>query len=413
MIKIINKNSNPVNTIIVFIHGFIGNEETWVKQDGSKALIESILESSEVKENFDFGLFLYQTKLLEFFPKLSRLNKSLFGKRKSVKTLPIESIAKILSTQIRYRFDEYENIVLVGHSMGGLVAKRFVLDDIAQNTTSKVKLYISLATPHSGSDLATFGRQIISNCQVEDLAPLSDNIQKLNSEWVQCTNLPKRFYIQGLSDDIVPEVSGIALDREKQQPIYSDDDHFSIIVPDNDEDVVVHAMVKELKEFLNKLNIEAIDNVEEFVDKGQYNNEVFVLKLLLADVHETLIDSSKVAFYSAEFTIRKLTALGVKVDKLMSLYAKVKELYALEFGELLSGKHKNPDALVTAVHKKILTEDKNYLSTLHKPLEALQKFGMLQQLASSDDKIWWAINNNAKDLEDFREKISKDEDGTK
>ena len=103
----------------------------------------------------------------------------------------------------------------------------------------------------------------------------------------------------------------------------------------------------------------------------------------------------------------------MKIEKLVSLYAKIKELYALEFGDLINGTHGSPDALVTAIHKRILTEDKNYLSTLHKPLEALQKFGMLQQLASSDDKIWWAINNNVKDLEEFREKISKDKDGTK
>tara|TARA_R110000764_G_scaffold1355_1_gene5354 strand:+ start:329 stop:6133 length:5805 start_codon:yes stop_codon:yes gene_type:complete len=303
MIKIINKNSNPVNTIIVFIHGFIGNEETWVKQDGSKALIKSLLESSEIKDNFDIGLFLYQTKLLEFFPKLS----SLFGKKKAVKTLPIESIGKILSTQIKYRCDEYENIILVGHSMGGLVAKRFVLDDIEQNTTSKVKLYISLATPHSGSDLATYGSQIISNYQVKDLAPLSDNIQKLNSEWVQCTNLPKRFYIQGLSDYIVPEVSGIALDREKQQPIYSDDDHFSIIVPDNEQDVVVYAIVKELKDFLANLNIEAIDNVEEFVDKGSYiNKSNYEPKMTQKTLDAILLDN---IYFSVGFPIEKWNEL--------------------------------------------------------------------------------------------------------
>jgi len=42
--------------------------------------------------------------------------------------------------------------------MGGLVAKRFILNDIKKNSTSKVKLYISLATPHSGSVLATYGK---------------------------------------------------------------------------------------------------------------------------------------------------------------------------------------------------------------------------------------------------------------
>ncbi len=44
IIKIINKNNNPVNTIIVFIHGFSGNKKSWLKQNGGKELIESILD---------------------------------------------------------------------------------------------------------------------------------------------------------------------------------------------------------------------------------------------------------------------------------------------------------------------------------------------------------------------------------
>lgn len=405
MIKIIHENPEKVNTIVVFIHGFIGGEETWIKDDESKPLIDSIFIEG-LKEKVDVGLFLYHTKLLEFFPKIGRIEK-LLDRKKATKNLPIESLSDLLSTQLKYRCTSYENIILIGHSMGGLVAKRFILSDIEKNSTSKVKLYISLATPHSGSDLATYGKSIIRNCQVKDLAPLSTNISSLNQEWVQCKSLPQRFYAQGLSDDIVPKVSGVSLDRDKIEPIYSDDDHFSIIIPDNEDDVIVHALRKELGDFIKNKEIQEIENKETFVDEGQYDEEKFVLKLLMADVHDNLVGNSKQAFYSAEFTVRKLNRLGVDVKELTSLYEKVKELFMLEFGDLLNGTLKNSSALVTAIHKKILSEDKNHLKSFYTQLESFQKFGMLQQLASIDDDIWWAKDNDIKSLEEFKTKIKQ------
>jgi len=68
MIKIIHENPEKVNTIVVFLHGFIGGEETWIKEDESKPLIDSIFKSG-LEEKVDVGLFLYHTKLLEFFSK--------------------------------------------------------------------------------------------------------------------------------------------------------------------------------------------------------------------------------------------------------------------------------------------------------------------------------------------------------
>lgn len=407
MIKIIHENPEKVKSIIIFVHGFIGNEETWIKNDNTKPLIDPILAIEEINKNADIGIFLYHTKLLEFYPKAQRIYSRILNKKKETKNLSIESISKILATQLKYRCSEYENIILIGHSMGGLIAKRVVLDDIKRHTTSKVKLYISLATPHLGSNIATIGKHIIPNCQVRDLAPLNDNIHKLNSEWVQCKSLPKRFYMQGLSDDIVPSASGIALDSENQEPIYSDDDHFSIIIPDDENDVIVHALGAELKEFIKNEKIREIESKEKFIDDGQFDEEIFVLKLLMADVHNTLVSQSKQAFYSAEFTVRSLNRLGVKMENLISIYDKVRELFVLEFGDLLNGTHKNSDALVTAIHKKILSEDKNYLKSLYDPLQGLQKYGMLQQLASIDDNIWWAKENDIKSLEEFKSKIAK------
>ena len=403
MIKITHKTAGSKN-LIIFLHGFIGGEKTWVKEDKKRPFIDLILKDNEINKNFDIGIFQYHSELLNFFPRTKKII-GLFSKSKQKKNLPINKISNLLESQLKYSFPHYKNIILIGHSMGGLVAKRFILDDIEANTSTRVKLYVSLATPHSGSNLATYGKNIINNFQIEDLSPLSESISAMNDEWVKCKQLPKRLYAQGSYDDIVPQVSSVAFDRENQEIIYCDDDHFSIITP-NEKSVVVDAIVIELKVLLRDEEIKSIKNDTRFVDEGQYDEEIFVLKMLMAEIHKTLMNGSKQAFFNAELAIRKLNAQGVNIEELTPLYEQIKQLYIIEFGKYLTGEHKSSIALLNSVHEKILAEDKTYLHTLFEPLQALQKFGMLHQLASVDNDIWWNKEDNVKTLQEFTEKLN-------
>lgn len=404
MINFIHNTLDKKN-LIIFIHGFTGSEETWVKKDYSKSLIDYLTEDKLIWSNFNIALFEYHTKLLDIFPKA----KSTFNfliKNKTPINLPINELSKLLGSKIQYTCANYENIILIGHSMGGLVAKRFILDDLKKNTDSKVKLYVSLATPHSGSLIANFGKSLINNVQTKDLAALSESITSMNNEWVQNTNLPKRIYGQGMYDEIVTKESSIALDHEIQKVIYSDDDHFSIITP-SEKNVIVDALIFELNDFLKEQQIQSIVNYEKFNDEGQYDEEIFVLKLIMADIHSTLLSSSKMAFYNAEFTLRKLKSLGVDINTLEPLYTKIQELYFIEFGELINGTHKNPNELLTAVHKKIKDEDKKDLISMHDALKSLQKFGMLQQLAGKDNSIWWDKTHDENNFDEFKKALYK------
>ncbi len=258
MLKIFDNIAKNEN-LIIFIHGFIGGESTWVKHDDTKPFIDSVFNDLEVSKHYDSGVFSYHTELIKLFPKGRRMLNKIVNKKKSTKNLPIDDLGELLGTQVKYKCQEYSNLVLVGHSMGGLVAKRFLLNDLKKNEVSKVGMYVSLATPHLGSHLATFGNRIIQNFQLEDLDPLSDNIRNLNEEWIKCKILPeKRIYFQGKSDEIVPRQSSIALDRDNIEPNYSDDDHFSIIIPDCDDDIVVFALQTELKElYLSKKKVKS------------------------------------------------------------------------------------------------------------------------------------------------------------
>lgn len=405
MIKFIHNTLGKKN-LIIFIHGFIGSEETWIKNDGSMPLIDFLIMDTEIHNNFNIALFEYHTKLLEIFSKTKAVFNFL-SKNKNTINLPINELSKLLESRIQYTCADYENIILIGHSMGGLIAKRFILDDLKKNTDSKVKLYVSLATPHSGSIISNFGKLISKNVQTKDLAALSETISTLNNEWVQNKNLPRRIYGQGAYDKIVSKESSIALDADSQKVIYSDDDHFSIIVPET-KNVIVDALILELNNFLKNQKIQSIENHEKFNDQGQYDEEIFVLKLIMADIHSTLLSSSKMAFYNAEFTLRKLKSLGVDINTLEPLYTKIQELYFIEFGEMIKGSHKNPNELLTAVHKKILEEDKKHLTSLYQPLQSIQKFGMLHQLADKDNTIWWDKKHDEISFEEFKKALNRE-----
>lgn len=398
-------NTLDKKNLIIFIHGFIGSEETWIKKDGSRPLIDYIIKDEAIFNNFNIALFEYHTKLLDLFPQSNALFNFLL-KNKNPINLPINELSKLLESRIQYTCADYENIILIGHSMGGLVAKRFILDDLKKNTDSKVKLYVSLATPHSGSIIANFGKLLINNVQTKDLSALSESISSMNNEWVQNKNLPKRIYGQGAYDKIVSKESSIALDADSQKVIYSDDDHFSIILPET-KNVIVDALIIELNDFLKQQQIQSIENHEKFSDEGQYDEEIFVLKLIMADIHSSLLSSSKIAFYNAEFTLRKLSSLGVDLNTLEPLYTKIQELYFIEFGELINGTHKDPNELLTSVHKKIREEDKKHLISLHQPLQSLQKFGMLQQLAGKDNSIWWDKTHDENNFNEFKKALNK------
>ena len=68
MIKFVHEIPERKN-LIIFIHGFIGSQETWVKKDGKMPLISYLLDDLEIKNNFNVALFEYYTELTNFFPK--------------------------------------------------------------------------------------------------------------------------------------------------------------------------------------------------------------------------------------------------------------------------------------------------------------------------------------------------------
>jgi len=145
--------------LILFVHGFLGDAvETWGE-------FENLLTKHErdIFENYDVRFFDYPSGILND-PK-------------------IQTLAKALRTSIEHDYPEYDEIVLVCHSMGGLVAKKYLLDEIKFHEVDilKVKKVIFYDTPHNGADIANYGK-IFPNKQIKQMATTSDFIEFLNTD---------------------------------------------------------------------------------------------------------------------------------------------------------------------------------------------------------------------------------------
>ncbi|AUB62099.1 hypothetical protein CSW12_03155 [Bacillus cereus] len=405
MFRFISKNNR--NNLVVFIHGFTGAEETWVNEEG-KSFAEMLLSFEEIQLNYDFAEVIYYSKIMDFqkAKSASKFIKNLFKRStKAVKkNLEINELAKFVRSLIHYNCESYENIIVIAHSMGGLVAKALVIDEIKNASTKKVKKYISLAVPHSGSNFAVIAGSIFTNPQVIDLEPLSEAVKSLNEDWLRLQDaLPSSLYIYGQYDTIVPKTSAVPIGIGDDCIVPCDEDHNSITKPLGADRLCFLAVKKELESFYKKEKIETALEIREFQDTGQLDNEIFVLKLLLAKVHNVLVYDAKQTFFNAEFMQKVLVARGIGISELESLYARIRSIYVLAFGKLLSGEIKSSDELVTEVHKNIKKEDREALSCSISAITYYQKTGMLHQLANRYDKeIQWAIKQGPAEVEEYR-----------
>ncbi|WP_379143574.1 ABC-three component system protein [Paenibacillus sp. sgz500992] len=401
--------SSPKKNIVLFLHGFTSGNATW-ESDGL-TLPDLLLKDDEIKNNFDMAYVDYYTKIADFKEVRAGLNifKMLFKNRSTY--VPINNgvitLGDFVYDKIFLNYDDYENIIITGHSMGGLIAKYCILENIERyGSNQKIKLFLSLSTPHMGSNWGALGKNLFNNKQIIDLAPLSDTLDELNRDWHDKQEvIPRTIYFYGKDDLVVNENSAVAYGAEKSDIFACDDDHFSITKPDRFQKNTILAIKKELIKFIHKVNMETSLEIKKLKDGKSLDNEIFAIKLLIADVHSGLVEGAKESFFNAEYATRALLAQGITQEKLDSLYVLIHDVYIDAFSKLCSNEIKDSNALVREVKNQIRDNNDTFLSATetHKILNAYHKNGMLQQLANNfDEDIWWAKGHNIKNFEELR-----------
>jgi len=193
-----------VKKLILLVHGLGGSKETWGD-------FPELINSDDAFKGYDVAIYEYPTSLIRpksIVEKFSKLLSWVIPQS----TLPtIQEIAEGLRSELRIRYDAYQEIYLVTHSMGGLVARKYLIDalkgDVSELRVKKLLLY---AVPNNGSDWAELSR-LYKHEQIAQLAKKSDFMTLLNKE-NRFYNLEEHLevlYVVGLEDAVVDEQSAL------------------------------------------------------------------------------------------------------------------------------------------------------------------------------------------------------------
>lgn len=382
------------NSLVLFVHGFTGDaNKTWENKNGS-LFPKLILENEYIAQNFDVATYGYFSTLLDLFAdskeKFRRIKNLIFRRtHKKEKNLEISELSNNLSNHLRITLSQYDNIYIVAHSMGGLIAKALISDELKKQGWTKVKLFLSLAVPHQGSSIATFGGLISDNLQIDNLNPVNAFINTLNQMWIDLDSKPSTKYFYGSYDQVVTKYSAIAIDKIEKDIISVAEDHNSISKPESSGAIVCNGVCQFLEEahkhtLLGEVGYLKLDPDEEL------DNELFVLKLIIADIASETQEHAKELFFNAEY-VRKLFKSRNDKKQLEVLFNNIRQLYKDSYDGYLADEAMNSGKLLAEVHTKITNQDAQLLKTLIPTLQSYHKKGMLHQLANNTNSdIWWS-----------------------
>ena len=344
---------------------------------------------------YDFYEFSYYTKLLDFFS--SAPFQKILGAIPLIKHLPgitgrvrmnrpIAQLSEELATYMSLTLGDYSEVILVAHSMGGLVAKDHILN-YQPGHGPLPSGYISIAVPHKGS-LSAHLLGPLNNVNAKELSPLSEYCDALNNKWIeQRDNLPAAIYMLAQHDEIVVKESALPFTVSKDSKVVVSHDHTSICKPLDKTDLSYRAVKKFLAERGYDKMMKVLASDSSSMSTPEYDKEIFVLKMIVCDIGKKGIADAKDCFFNAEI----ISKAANKKDalELRSLQSKVLSLYQQKYNACVGKKMVSND-IFAEVHTEITAQDAGVLKSTVKYLSFLHKKGLLHQLANNlgDDVIW-------------------------
>ena len=238
---------------LVYVHGIFGDAlGTWKSASGS-SLIDYVATDSRLKVEADAYAFGFTSKMI------------------GQGSFSVRTAANKLAQKLDYdRIDDYETVVFVAHSMGGLVVLRYLLDN--PEKWKKTPVVFFYATPFEGADIATLANRVSSNRALADMIPTGNNswLEQLLQDWngkdaaarpkVRCAhetistgptlvvnwNSATRICYAGPSDAISAN-------------------HLNIVKPDRPSHDAVMLLVNALNKYVSGSSVAAVVDMPDFV----------------------------------------------------------------------------------------------------------------------------------------------------
>lgn len=171
--------------LILFVHGFFGGARyTWGR-------FPELLRADPAFADCDIASFDYPS------------------------TRSVEDIAALLEKELADCAARYQSVSLVGHSLGGIVARRVILDELKRREDNdwRIKDLLLFGVPERGTNLAKLA--CFFSASARQLDRDSEFLAALDAEWQEnqerLEGLVEVVRVDGADDWVVPE-------REESQP---------------------------------------------------------------------------------------------------------------------------------------------------------------------------------------------------
>jgi hypothetical protein len=228
------RNDPERHSLLVFVHGFNSSK------DAAWGDFPNILKNDPAFDDFNIHRFGYPTNVCAQVSDIGNQG---------------ELLASYLSSMLTGQQPKYSQVVLVGHSMGGLVILHALLklerDQLKLLKETDLKV-LTFGTPYLGVENTDVLLLFCENKQVNDMSALNDDLLNLGRDWNQRFNqspgvgtretpqIPL-YAFRGTEDRFVTASSACAYPQIPCEAV--DGDHDSIVKPTSSE----HLSYKKLR----------------------------------------------------------------------------------------------------------------------------------------------------------------------
>jgi pimeloyl-ACP methyl ester carboxylesterase len=163
--------SDRRGAVIVFVHGIFGSSlDSWRNDQTGVHFYDLVANDPALGNNFDIYAYGYPSRFLS-------------------SSFSIQEAAEDMSFRLeREGIFTYKKVVIVAHSMGGLIAMRMLLtqpETFLKRTHPRVSVMVQFGTPHEGANIAAFARHFLPNAGLPQMLPRlqSDISDLIDRDW--------------------------------------------------------------------------------------------------------------------------------------------------------------------------------------------------------------------------------------
>ena len=315
---------------VVFIHGIFGDAlDTWTSTSGVRFF--DLLHQSELGSQLDIYAFGYTSDMFKGG------------------SLSIDEAARSLHQYFQFhKLLDYDHIVVVAHSMGGLVAMQELTSHI--DLAKKVPLMVLYATPQEGSQITAIAQHIVDNDAIRQMLLVDQNdfLRELNNEWAELRgsgNAPRvicAYEKRPTNGVMIVPWSSATRHCDEAPPAIEGSDHLSIVKPTKPDDLAVVVLVNALETYvmprldasnwkLSNVTIQGSDWVYELRDVNNFNRATLTNTSALSLRYRIIRPDNSDLYISPEESTRTVAAGGSDEIRMFPL-GSLKDEYVFQLG---------------------------------------------------------------------------------